>query len=193
MTPHCQNLFTTQAVDVIQFFKRKLPFSVKIHVLLILNETTREGIYHLNWPYRRMFNQKKKNLQNYIYCWYFGRRPSSKSSENSSGTMVIWYNHCTWTILTWFWIKWDGLYNGYMIWPLYLNCSHLILNKACGRNINNIYNFEDSFFVKHTRIRSIQMIYLFQTSHVPRSSSQQFTREGVLIFFNWLSLAMTND
>ena len=32
------------------------------------------------------------------------------------------------------------------------------LKKARGRNID-ICNFEDSFLVKHTRIRSIQMIY----------------------------------
>ena len=42
MVPRCRNLFTTQAVHVIHFFKRKLklPISVKIHVLLILNEIT---------------------------------------------------------------------------------------------------------------------------------------------------------
>ena len=42
MAPHRQNLFTTHGIHVIQFFEQmlKLPFSVKIHVLLILNETT---------------------------------------------------------------------------------------------------------------------------------------------------------
>ena len=47
MAPHCQNLFITQAVHVIQFFKRKkkLPFSVNIRVLLTYNETKRGKVF----------------------------------------------------------------------------------------------------------------------------------------------------
>ena len=48
MAPLCQNLFTAQAVHVTQFVngsRYKLPFSVKIHVLFIFNETTRAELF----------------------------------------------------------------------------------------------------------------------------------------------------